>query len=48
MREPTNFLVAPGEPDASLTKGFANPIGILDALPISHSGTHDLDHLRAE
>jgi hypothetical protein len=36
MREPTDFLVQPGQPDASLTKGFANPIGILDALSISH------------
>ena len=36
MREPTDFLVEPGQPDASLTKGFANPIGILDAISISH------------
>ncbi|MET8256471.1 hypothetical protein [Micromonospora sp. NPDC005205] len=36
MREPTDFLLEPGQPDASLTKGFANPIGILDAISISH------------
>ncbi|WP_328851214.1 hypothetical protein OG994_25575 [Micromonospora globbae] len=36
MREPTDFLVEPAEPDASMTKGFANPIGVLDALSISH------------
>ncbi|MER7416484.1 hypothetical protein ABT346_06795 [Micromonospora peucetia] len=36
MIEPTDFLREPGEPDASLSKGFANPIGILDAISISH------------
>ncbi|MER7332960.1 MULTISPECIES: hypothetical protein [unclassified Micromonospora] len=36
MREPADFLVEPGQPDASVTKGFANPIGILDAISISH------------
>ncbi|MEV4754469.1 WXG100 family type VII secretion target [Micromonospora sp. NPDC049559] len=36
MIEPTDFLVEPGEPDPSISKGFANPIGILDAISISH------------
>ncbi|MEV0882118.1 hypothetical protein AB0I85_30355 [Micromonospora echinofusca] len=36
MIEPTDFLREPSEPDASLSKGFANPIGILDAISISH------------
>ncbi|WP_422734458.1 hypothetical protein ACN26Y_06275 [Micromonospora sp. WMMD558] len=36
MIEPIDFLVEPGEPDASMTKGFVNPIGILDAISISH------------
>jgi hypothetical protein len=36
VRAPTDFLVEPGQPDASVTKGFANPIGILDAISISH------------
>ncbi|MCM0675833.1 hypothetical protein NCC78_14200 [Micromonospora phytophila] len=36
MREPTDFLVEPSQPDASLTQRFANPIGILDSISISH------------
>ncbi|MFG1674149.1 WXG100 family type VII secretion target [Micromonospora sp. NPDC049282] len=36
MIEPTDLLVEPGDPDPSLSKGFANPIGILDAISISH------------
>lgn len=36
MIDPTNFLVEPNQPDASLTKGFANPLGILDAISVSH------------
>jgi uncharacterized protein YukE len=36
MIEPTDFLVEPREPDPSMSKGYANPIGLLDAMSISH------------
>ncbi|MEW1588277.1 hypothetical protein AB0283_22885 [Micromonospora vinacea] len=36
MREPTEFLVEPSDPEPTMTKGFANPIGVLDAISISH------------
>ncbi|MFG3703580.1 WXG100 family type VII secretion target [Micromonospora sp. NPDC047670] len=36
MIEPTDFLREPAQPDPSISRGFANPIGILDAISISH------------
>ncbi|MGB2569277.1 hypothetical protein ACPFP2_12610 [Micromonospora citrea] len=36
MIEPTDFLREPDKPDPSISQGFANPIGILDAISISH------------